>query len=46
MDDYYSEDEEEFDDGDNELVSLASDAVSSIITSTLGLGAETYKKSS
>ena len=43
-DDYYSEDEEEFEDGDNALVSLASDAVSSMITSALGIGAETYKK--
>ena len=44
-------DEEEFDDGDddtddvdNELVALASDAVSTMITSALGIGAETYKK--
>lgn len=43
-------DEEEFDDDDdtddvdNEIVALASDAVSSMITSALGIGAETYKK--
>ena len=43
-------DEEEFDDDDdtddvdNEIVALASDAVSSMITSALGIGVETYKK--
>ncbi len=43
-------DEEEFDDDDdtddvdNEIVALASDAVSSMITSALEIGAETYKK--
>lgn len=37
-------DDDDTDDEDNELVSLASDAVSSMITSALGIGAETYKK--
>ena len=46
-DNYYLDDKDDInddddtDDGDNELVSLASDAVSSMITSALGIGAET-----
>lgn len=43
---FINEDEidDDTDDVDNEIVALASDAVSSMITSALGIGAKTYKK--